>query len=81
MKKKKWYAIFARNTKGQLVSMAESSFSMPWTTNLANVWDKPPLHYFSPQSGHFIVCTTREYPDFYFTGRKDRRGNLEWKLK
>ena len=81
MKRKKGYAIFARDKRGRLMSIYESSFSMPWSTNVARVWDVPPTHYFLPQQGHFIVCTTRQHPDLYFTGRSDRRGNFEWKLK
>jgi len=81
MKTQKRYAIFARTAEGVLYSMSEASFNMPWTTNLARTWETPPKRYFRPQDRHFIICTTREYPDFYFTGRQDRRGNLEWKLK
>jgi len=81
-KHKPLYAIFARDSKGTLMSFCENSLDMSWTTNLAATWEYPPVHYFRPQDGHFIVKLSKQHPDIVFTGRHGRRtSNKEWKLK
>jgi len=79
-KKKYLYCLFRRDENGNLVAMYDrSTMSMGWADNVACSWHEPPIHYFDPSRGMFIVKITRKNPDIEFTGRKDKRGNLEWK--
>jgi len=77
----KQYALFKRDNDGKLWAMYDqSTCSMGWSSNMANLWDSPPLHYFDPAEGHFIIKVTRKYPDIEFTGKvmRGRERNKHW---
>lgn len=83
---RRFYAIFRRNKHGKLVALIDAStISMGWSDTGALLWsiDQIPNHYFRPQDGHFIVCTSRRYPDLEFTGKRwaPRKRNWEWYRK
>lgn len=78
---RKLYGIFKRDKAGVIWSLMENSFSMDWSNRFVDVWDFPPIHYFKPQNGEFLVIVGRKHPDIEFTGNIVHHGNLEWKLK
>jgi len=62
-KDNKRYVIFKRDKAGNVMGLMENSFSMSWSYNTVNIFDGIPTNYFHPQEGHFIIKTTKEYPD------------------
>lgn len=75
------YAIFKRHPTGRLIGMIEQAFSMGWAYNQCAVWPEVPTHMFKPQEGHFLVKTTRTYPDLQVLGYAGNRSNFKFITK
>jgi hypothetical protein len=66
------YCIF-RYINNKLYGLANDFAVMKFHDQVCNVWNDPPLHYFQPSLGDFLIKTTRLYEDLYiikYTGSK-----------
>lgn len=55
--------MFNRNEDGYIVGFCNDFLCMSWQTHCVNIWDSPPVHYFNPKNGDFIIRVNREYKD------------------
>lgn len=73
----KMYGIVGRHDQGSLVAFVEHGFSMGWEKERICLWDQPPYHYFKPQDGHIMICSTKQYKDITFSSKRAGKNNWE----
>jgi len=75
------YAVF-RYINGELCGLAETSFSMFWSTKMCDIWEEGiPERYFNPKEGDFIIKTSRIYHDLEILGQSDHKSNYLFQIK
>lgn len=72
------YCIF-RYIDNKLYGLADDFAVIRFNDNICNVWNNPPVHYFQPDKGDFIIKTTRLYKDLDIIKYTGSKGNYYFK--